>query len=105
MDAVVAVVVADASMGAAALLGKVNAVHTHFPEDPDAAHAALERAVLAALELWHLIPGHGGGGGGGGGGNFNGGSNFNGGGDEGEGGGGGYFGEDGGDDGAASQQF
>jgi hypothetical protein len=31
-DAVMAAVVADASMSCAALLGHVNAMHTHFPE-------------------------------------------------------------------------
>lgn len=31
-DAVVAVLVADASMSCAALLGPTNALHTHFPE-------------------------------------------------------------------------
>ncbi|KAI8467006.1 MAG: DNA replication licensing factor MCM9-like protein [Monoraphidium minutum] len=70
-DAVVAVAVADASMSAAALLGPINALHTHFPTDPDGEYAGLEREVLAALELWHMIdPGlpEGGGGGGGGGG-------------------------------------
>ncbi|KIZ00747.1 DNA replication licensing factor MCM9 [Monoraphidium neglectum] len=67
-DAVIAVMVADASMAVAALLGPNNALHTHAPQDADADYAALERAVLAELGLHHLMsaapgpPGDGGGG-------------------------------------------
>jgi DNA helicase MCM9 len=50
-DAVTAVLVADASMAGASLLGATNALHTHFPDDPDADYERLERLVLAGLGL------------------------------------------------------
>ncbi|KAF8067336.1 MCM9 [Scenedesmus sp. PABB004] len=67
-DAVMAVLVLDSSMCGSSLVGWSNALHTHFPEDPDAEYVMLERQVLHGLGLSHLIAGGPGGGGGGGGG-------------------------------------
>ncbi|KAK9824018.1 hypothetical protein WJX72_006994 [[Myrmecia] bisecta] len=48
-DAVVAVLVAEASMHTSAILGPQNVLHSAFAEDPDAEYAEQERQVLAAL--------------------------------------------------------
>jgi DNA helicase MCM9 len=66
-DAVMAVLVLDSSMCGSSLMGWSNALHTHFPEDPDAEYEQLERLVLAGLGLHELIAAAGGDGGCGGG--------------------------------------
>lgn len=40
-----AVLILDSSMTGSSLLGWSNALHTHFPEDPDAEYELLERQV------------------------------------------------------------
>jgi DNA helicase MCM9 len=59
-DAVMAVLVLDSSMCGSSLMGWSNALHTHFPEDPDAEYEELERLVLAGLGLHELMSGGGG---------------------------------------------
>ncbi|WIA33182.1 hypothetical protein OEZ86_006329 [Tetradesmus obliquus] len=54
-DAVMAVLVLDSSMCGSSLLGWSNALHTHFPEDPDAEYEQLERLVLAGLGLQEMM--------------------------------------------------
>lgn len=54
-DAVMAVLVLDSSMCGSSLLGWSNALHTHFPEDPDAEYEQLERLVLAGLGLQEMV--------------------------------------------------
>lgn len=44
-DAVMAVLILDSSMTGSSLMGWSNALHTHFPEDPDAEYEMLERQV------------------------------------------------------------
>jgi hypothetical protein len=68
-DAVMAVLVLDSSMCGSSLMGWSNALHTHFPEDPDAEYEQLERQVLAGLGLQELVDAAAGGNGGGCGGN------------------------------------
>lgn len=50
-----AVLVLDSSMCGSSLMGWSNALHTHFPEDPDAEYALLQQQALAALGLHHLL--------------------------------------------------
>jgi hypothetical protein len=71
-DAVMAVLVLDSSMCGSSLMGWSNALHTHFPEDPDAEYEELERLVLAGLGLHELMcsDGEGGGAAAGGGGGY-----------------------------------
>lgn len=45
-DAVMAVLILDSSMTGSSLMGWSNALHTHFPDDPDAEYEMLERQVL-----------------------------------------------------------
>lgn len=40
-----AVLILDSSMTGSSLMGWSNALHTHFPEDPDAEYEMLERQV------------------------------------------------------------
>lgn len=47
-DAVMAVLVLDSSMTGSSLMGWSNALHTHFPDDPDAEYEMLERQVGTA---------------------------------------------------------
>lgn len=54
-DAVMAVLVLDSSMTGSSLLGWSNALHTHFPEDPDAEYVVTERQVLLGLGLHDLL--------------------------------------------------
>lgn len=44
-DAVMAVLILDSSMTGSSLMGWSNALHTHFPDDPDAEYELLERQV------------------------------------------------------------
>jgi DNA helicase MCM9 len=44
-DAVMAVLILDSSMTGSSLMGWSNALHTHFPDDPDAEYDVLERQV------------------------------------------------------------
>ncbi|KAJ2770958.1 DNA helicase mcm9, partial [Coemansia nantahalensis] len=53
-DAVVAVVLMECTMLSASVLGTTDALHTAFPEDADAFHAALEELVLERLGLGEL---------------------------------------------------
>lgn len=55
-DAVIAVILTDSSMNCSSILGCDNALHSKFPEDPDAAYVAQEREVLSALGLMDLMP-------------------------------------------------
>jgi hypothetical protein len=48
-DAVMAVLVLDSSMTGSSLMGWSNALHTHFPDDPDAEYEVLERQVGAGV--------------------------------------------------------
>lgn len=64
-DAVVAVLLADSSMAGASLLGATNALHTHFPADPDQDYLQQEGAVLRGLGLAKQEVGGGGAAGGG----------------------------------------
>jgi DNA helicase MCM9 len=59
-DAVVAVLLADSSMAGASLLGATNALHTHFPADPDQEYLQQEAAVLRGLGLAKQEVGRGG---------------------------------------------
>lgn len=54
-DAVMAVLILDSSMTGSSLMGWSNALHTHFPDDPDAEYELLERQVLHGLCLQHLL--------------------------------------------------
>lgn len=56
-DAVMAVLVLDSSMTGSSLLGWSNALHTHFPEDPDAEYEVSQRQVLLGLGLINLLTG------------------------------------------------
>jgi len=49
-DAVMAVLILDSSMTGSSLMGWSNALHTHFPDDPDAEYELLERQVCG--EKW-----------------------------------------------------
>ncbi|KAJ2689367.1 DNA helicase mcm9, partial [Coemansia spiralis] len=53
-DAVVAVVLMECTMLSASVLGTTDALHTAFPADADAFHAALEALVLERLDLPEL---------------------------------------------------
>ncbi|KAJ1895498.1 DNA helicase mcm9, partial [Kickxella alabastrina] len=50
-DAVMAVVLMESTMLSASVLAPTDALHSPFPEDPDAAYALLEKQVLAQLNL------------------------------------------------------
>lgn len=54
-DAVMAVLVLDSSMCGSSLMGWSNALHTHFPDDPDAEYEQLEQQVLQGLGLNGLM--------------------------------------------------
>lgn len=54
-DAVIAVTVADASMSCAALLGPINAMHTHFPE---VQRTPVPRCLPPHCLLLHCLPLH-----------------------------------------------
>lgn len=43
-----AVLILDSSMTGSSLMGWSNALHTHFPDDPDAEYEMLERQVGTA---------------------------------------------------------
>lgn len=49
-DAVMAVLILDSSMTGSSLMGWSNALHTHFPDDPDAEYDMLERQVGRTLQ-------------------------------------------------------
>jgi hypothetical protein len=48
-DAIVACMVVDYSMHTASVLGQVNALHSHFPDDPDADYVELEKRMKGAI--------------------------------------------------------
>jgi DNA helicase MCM9 len=50
-DAVMAVLILDSSMTGSSLMGWSNALHTHFPDDPDAEYDLLERQVRGVQQL------------------------------------------------------
>ncbi|XP_064653279.1 DNA helicase MCM9-like [Lineus longissimus] len=55
-DAIVAVTLMESSMQGAALLGGVNALHTSFPNDPEAEYKVQAEMILGRLgllDLWH----------------------------------------------------
>jgi DNA helicase MCM9 len=53
-DAVMAVLILDSSMTGSSLMGWSNALHTHFPDDPDAEYDLLERQVCVVQQTYRM---------------------------------------------------
>ncbi|KAJ3290970.1 DNA helicase mcm9 [Borealophlyctis nickersoniae] len=57
-DAVIAVMLMEASMQSTALAGITSTLHASFPEDPDQDYFVQEERILERLKLGHLRTGH-----------------------------------------------